>query len=129
MRKRPSPQTTAKALLCGCITDGLTRLGFDQLCGHANGTAEGEPITSIESTRRAMILPYVDSRGKQMIVTVGSKEYVIEGLLLGGQVPAWRLIKHSGRPMTHNQFAALPDADKRALAEHVQQYINSGHPG
>jgi hypothetical protein len=60
-----------------------------------------------------------------MTVTVGGKEYVIEGWLLGGQVPAWKLIKQGGVPMTHELFNKLPDADKRALTEHVQQYINS----
>jgi hypothetical protein len=60
-----------------------------------------------------------------MIVTVGGKEYVIEGILLGGQVPAWKLIKQDGKPMTHDLFNRLPDADKRVLTEHVQRHINS----
>jgi hypothetical protein len=60
-----------------------------------------------------------------MIVTVGGKEYVIEGLLLGGQLPAWKLIKQDGKPMTHESFDKLPAADKDALFQHVQQHLKN----
>ncbi len=56
-----------------------------------------------------------------MTVNVSGKEYVIEELLLGGEVPAWKLIKQGGVPVTHELFNNLPEADKRALTEHVQQ--------
>jgi hypothetical protein len=59
-----------------------------------------------------------------MKVTVGGKEYEIGGIAYG-TVPAWKLIKHGGNPMTKDQFEALADADKRALAAHVQQHINN----
>jgi hypothetical protein len=58
-----------------------------------------------------------------MIVNVGGNEYVIEGVAFG-KVPAWKLIKHDGKPMTHELFDKLPDADKHALMEHVQRHIN-----
>jgi hypothetical protein len=63
-----------------------------------------------------------------MIVTVGGKEYEIEGIAYG-TVPAWKLIKRDGKPMTHELFDKLPDADKRALLEHVQQHINKLRDG
>jgi hypothetical protein len=59
-----------------------------------------------------------------MIVTVGGKEYEIAGVPYG-TLPAWKLIKLDGKPMTKELFDTLPDADKRALFEHVQQHINS----
>ena len=58
-----------------------------------------------------------------MIVTVDGKEYEIDGIAYGQLLP-WRLIKHAGKPITQELFDKLPDADKRALFEHVQQYIN-----
>jgi hypothetical protein len=59
-----------------------------------------------------------------MVVTVGGKGYVIEGIAYG-KVPAWKLIKQQdGTPMTHELFDRLPDADKRALAEYVQRHVN-----
>ena len=59
-----------------------------------------------------------------MRVIVGGREYEIDGLAYG-TVPAWRLIKQNEQPMTHELFDKLPDADKRALIGHVQQYINN----
>ena len=59
-----------------------------------------------------------------MTVTVGGKQYVIEGIAFG-TVPAWKLIKQDGKPMTHEQFDKLPDADKHALMEHVQRHIRN----
>jgi hypothetical protein len=58
-----------------------------------------------------------------MIVTVGGKKYEIGGIAYG-TAPAWKLIKQDGKPLTHELFDKLPDADKRALVEHVQQHIN-----
>jgi hypothetical protein len=60
-----------------------------------------------------------------MVVTVGGKQYAIDGWLLGGQVPVWRFIQHDGKPMTHETFSKLPDADQRELAEHVHRYIKT----
>jgi hypothetical protein len=56
------------------------------------------------------------------VVTVGGKQYEIDGILYG-TMPSWRLVKHDGQPVTHQLFNNLPDADKLALHEHVQQYI------
>ena len=58
-----------------------------------------------------------------MIVTVENSQYVIEGIAYG-TMPAWKLIKRNGTPLTAEQFNGLPDADKQALATHVQQHIN-----
>jgi hypothetical protein len=58
-----------------------------------------------------------------MIVTVSGNKYEIGGIAYG-TVPAWKLIKEGGKPMTHERFHKLPDADKGALAAHVQQHIN-----
>lgn len=66
----------------------------------------------------------VQNQPATMVVTVGGRQYEIAGLLLGGQVPAWMFIKQDGQPMTHKLFDALPDADKRTLAEYVQRRIN-----
>lgn len=60
-----------------------------------------------------------------MLVTIGNKQYLIEGMLLGGQLPAWMLIKYEGKQMTANQFNKLPDADKLELTRHVQQHIKN----
>jgi hypothetical protein len=59
-----------------------------------------------------------------MVVTIGGKQYVIEGVAYG-RVAAWKLIKQDGKPMTLESFNKLPDADKHSLAQHAQQYINS----
>lgn len=59
-----------------------------------------------------------------MMVTVGGKQYEIGGIAYG-TVPAWKLIKQDGQPMTHELFNKLPDADKRALTAHVQQHIEN----
>lgn len=57
-----------------------------------------------------------------MIVTVGGKKYEIGGIIYG-TLPAWKLIKQDGNPMTGERFNKLPDADKRALVAHVQERI------
>ena len=57
------------------------------------------------------------------IVTVGSKQYEITGWLLGGARPVWHFIRQDGKPMTHELFNALPDADKKALADHVKRHV------
>jgi len=59
-----------------------------------------------------------------MIVKVADKDYEISGIAYG-QVPAWKLIKHNGQPLTAAQFNALPDGDKRTLVAHVEQHINN----
>ena len=69
-------------------------------------------------------MPMTPGKAKRMIVTVGGKEYEIEGMVFG-TLPAWKLIKQDGKPITHELFDKLPDADKRALMEHVQRHINS----
>jgi len=56
------------------------------------------------------------------VVTVSGKQYEIDGIPYG-TMPSWRLVKHDGQPITHELFNDLPDADKRALHERVQQYI------
>jgi len=59
-----------------------------------------------------------------MLVTVGGREYEIGGIPYG-QLPVWKLIKQGGQPMTHQMFEQLPEADKRALFDYVQQHIAS----
>jgi hypothetical protein len=58
-------------------------------------------------------------------VTVGGKEYLFDGMLLGGQIPAWKFVRYAGKPMTHDQFAALPDTDKIVLTEYVERHIKA----
>lgn len=57
-----------------------------------------------------------------MIVTVGGKQYEIEGILYGMR-PAWELIKQDGKPMTGDRFNKLPETDKAELFEHVQEHL------
>lgn len=57
-----------------------------------------------------------------MIVDVGGKQYEISGIAYG-TVPAWKLIKIGGAPMTHQQFNNLSEAEKHALAAHVQAHL------
>jgi hypothetical protein len=57
-----------------------------------------------------------------MVVNVGGKRYEIAGIMWG-QLPAWRLVKLDGQPMTQSQFDGLPDQDKCVLARHVQRHI------
>jgi len=57
-------------------------------------------------------------------INVGGKDYLIGGILLGGQRPVWTFIKHSnGEPMKADEFNQLPEADRRALSEAVQQNV------
>lgn len=62
-----------------------------------------------------------------MIVTVGGKQFEISGIAYG-TVPAWKLIKHDGKPLTAEQFNQLPEADKRSLVEYVQRHIKGLSP-
>ena len=59
-----------------------------------------------------------------MMVTVGGKQYEIDGIAFG-TVPVWKLIIQEGKPITHEQFNALPDADKHTLFDYVNQYIKN----
>ena len=44
-----------------------------------------------------------------MKVTVGGKDYDIEGIIWGTR-PAWDLIKHEGKPMTRDEFLTIRNA-------------------
>lgn len=61
-------------------------------------------------------------RGVRMIVNVGGKQYEIDG----GQraTTVWEMIKENGQPLTREMVAKLPDADKRALIEHAQRFLD-----
>jgi hypothetical protein len=38
-------------------------------------------------------------------------------------------LEHDGKMMTCEQYAALSDADKRALTNQIQRYMDSGQRG
>lgn len=58
-------------------------------------------------------------------ITVGGKDYLVGGIIFGGKTAIWLFIKHgNGTPMKADEFNKLPDADKLALSEAVQQNVH-----